>query len=58
MKNHTIIIDINHAFIQLKKDDRNAFNSIFRYFYPRLMAYAASIVDKQIAEDIVQDVFV
>ena len=58
MKNHTIIIDINHAFIQLKKGDRNAFNTIFRYFYPRLMAYAASIVDKQIAEDIVQDVFV
>lgn len=42
---------------KLTEGDRNAFNDVFRYFYPRLMAYALSMVDEAIAEDIVQDVF-
>lgn len=42
---------------KLKKGDREAFNSLFRYFYPRVMAYVAAIVEDEAAEDIVQDVF-
>lgn len=42
---------------ELKKGNREAFNGVFRYFYPRMMAYVASMVDHKIAEDIVQDVF-
>lgn len=42
---------------ELKKGNREAFNGVFRYFYPRVMAYVASIVEQKVAEDIVQDVF-
>ena len=41
---------------ELKKGNREAFNGVFRYYYPRIMAYTASIVKKKAAEDIVQDV--
>lgn len=39
----------------LKKSDRSAFQSLFRYYYPRLKAYAATMVDDSVAEDLVQD---
>lgn len=42
---------------ELKKGNREAFNGVFRYFYPRMMAYVASMVEQKVAEDIVQDVF-
>ena len=42
---------------ELKKGNREAFNGIFRYYYPRMMAYVASMVEQKVAEDIVQDVF-
>ena len=42
---------------ELKKGNREAFNGIFRYYYPRIMAYTASMVEQKAAEDIVQDVF-
>ena len=42
---------------KLKKGNREAFNSVFRYYYPRIMAYTASMVEQKAAEDIVQDVF-
>lgn len=42
---------------ELKKGSRDAFNGIFRYYYPRVMAYTASLVEEEVAEDIVQDVF-
>lgn len=42
---------------ELKKGNREAFNGVFRYYYPRVMAYVASIVEETVAEDIVQDVF-
>ena len=44
---------------ELKKGNREAFNGVFRYYYPRIMAYTASIsmVEQKAAEDIVQDVF-
>ena len=42
---------------ELKKGSREAFNGVFRYYYPRIMAYTASMVEQKAAEDIVQDVF-
>lgn len=30
---------------ELKKGNREAFNGVFRYFYPRMMAYVASMVE-------------
>lgn len=41
----------------LRNGSREAFNGLFRYYYPRLMAYVSSIIEDGIAEDIVQDVF-
>ena len=32
----------------LKKSDRSAFQSLFRYYYPRLKAYAATMVDDSV----------
>lgn len=37
---------------ELKKGNREAFNGVFRYYYPRIMAYVASIVEQKAAEDI------
>ena len=42
---------------ELMKGNREAFNGVFRYYYPRIMAYTASMVEQKAAEDIVQDVF-
>lgn len=42
---------------KLKEGNRKAFNDMFRYYYPRVMAYVATIVEQEMAEDIVQDVF-
>ena len=42
---------------ELKRGNREAFNSVFRYYYPKMMAYVSSFVDEETAEDIVQDVF-
>ena len=42
---------------ELKKGNREAFNGVFRYYYPRIMAYTASMVEQKAAEDIVQDGF-
>lgn len=42
---------------ELKKGNREAFNGVFRYYYPRVMAYVASMVEEKVAEDIVQDMY-
>lgn len=42
---------------EMQNGNREAFNRLFRHYYPRLMAYTASIVEQEVAEDIVQDVF-
>lgn len=42
---------------KLKEGNREAFNSMFRYYYPRMMAYVTTTVEEEVAEDIVQDVF-
>lgn len=41
----------------LRNSDRHAFQSLFRYYYPRLKAYAATMVDDSVVEDLVQDLF-
>lgn len=41
----------------LKNGNHKAFEHLFRYYYPRVMAYTAVIVDEVVAEDIVQDMF-
>jgi RNA polymerase sigma-70 factor (ECF subfamily) len=45
------------ALINLRNNSREVFCELFKYYYPRLMAYVSSITDDNIAEDIVQDVF-
>lgn len=42
---------------ELQEGNRDAFNSMFRYYYPRMMAYVTALVEEEVAEDIVQDVF-
>lgn len=42
---------------EIQKGNRDAFNNMFRYYYPRVMAYVSAIVNEEVAEDIVQDVF-
>jgi RNA polymerase sigma-70 factor, ECF subfamily len=42
---------------ELKGGSHKAFEHVFRYYYPRIMAYTAVIVDELTAEDIVQDMF-
>ena len=37
---------------ELKKGNREAFNGVFRYYYPRIMAYTASMVEQKAAEDV------
>lgn len=37
--------------------NRDAFDELFRCYYPRLISYISSILDCKIAEDIAQDVF-
>ena len=34
---------------ELKKGNREAFNGVFRYYYPRIMAYTASMVEQNIS---------
>ncbi len=40
------------------KIDREAFNGLFKDYYPNLKAYARLFLDNETAEDIVQEVFV
>ena len=35
---------------ELKKGNREAFNGVFRYYYPRMMAYVASMVEQKVAQ--------
>ncbi|MDH6533699.1 RNA polymerase sigma-70 factor [Parabacteroides sp. 52] len=41
----------------LKGGNQDTFNRLFRYYYPRLVAYISSMIEEGIAEDIAQDVF-
>lgn len=50
-------MEADRLFDGLKKNDNETFEKLFRYYYPRVMAYATSFVETAVAEDIVQDVF-
>lgn len=41
----------------IRNNNRDSFNQLFRYYYPRLIAYVSSMMGPDIAEDITQDVF-
>ena len=43
---------------QLREGNREAFNSLFRHYYPRVMAYVVAMVEQEVAEDVVQEVFI
>lgn len=54
----TISID-TQDFIAVARDDRNAFERLFRRYYRALCEYARSILgDRELAEDVVQEVFI
>lgn len=42
---------------RIKEGNRKAFDDMFRHFYPRIMSYVSTLVKQEVAEDIVQDVF-
>ena len=42
---------------KIKAGDKIAFKHFFTFYYPKLMALACRYVDKQVAKDLVQDVF-
>jgi RNA polymerase sigma-70 factor (ECF subfamily) len=49
----------NYLFRNIRKGDKTAFEKLFKKFYPRLYAFAFKVVrNKEIAEDIVQDIFI
>ncbi len=49
----------NYLFHNIRKGDRTAFEKLFKKFYPRLHVFAFKVVrNKEIAEDIVQDIFI
>lgn len=48
----------NKLILDLKNDSRDAYNQLFRFYYPKIAAYVVSLVgDRSVAEDITQDVF-
>jgi len=47
----------NTILLDLKNNNREAFNQLFRHYYPRLTAYVSSMMNEDIAADITQDVF-
>ncbi len=49
----------NYLFRRFRKGDNIAFDKLFKKFYPRLYDFAFKVVrNKEIAEDIVQDIFI
>lgn len=39
-------------------DDSKVFENLFKYYYPKLMAYCRLMLEEDVARDVVQDVFV
>lgn len=46
------------SFGTIRKGDRAAFNELFKFYYPKLMAYCRLILEENIAKDVVQDTFI
>ena len=47
----------DNTLMNIQLVNRDAFDELFRCYYPRLISYISSILDSKIAEDIAQDVF-
>nr|WP_321521161.1 RNA polymerase sigma-70 factor [uncultured Macellibacteroides sp.] len=47
----------DNTLMNIQLVNRDAFDELFRCYYPRLISYISSILDGKIAEDIAQDVF-
>lgn len=47
----------DNTLMNMQLVNREAFDELFRCYYPRLISYISSILDSKIAEDIAQDVF-
>ena len=47
----------DNTLMNIQVVNRDAFDELFRCYYPRLISYISSILDSKIAEDIAQDVF-
>ena len=45
-----------HLMTEIRSGNKDAFNRLFRRYYPKLLAYATRFVDGQEAENVVQDV--
>ena len=48
--------DDKHLLFLIKNGDREAFDKLFRRWYPSLVAYAGQFINREDAEDVVQDI--
>ncbi len=51
-----VYLDEKELFERLREGQLEAFNVLFRHYYPLLLSYASNFVDLEDAENIVQDV--
>ena len=51
-----MIYDDRHLFRLIRGGDKDAFDALFRRWYPGLVAYATRFVEREDAENVVQDV--
>lgn len=49
--------ELDDIVVRISRSDRAAFASLYRMFYPLLVNYATLMVSREVAKDIVQDVF-
>ena len=49
--------ELDDIVVRISRSDRAAFASLNRMFYPLLVNYATLMVSREVAKDIVQDVF-
>lgn len=47
----------DNTLMNIQLVNRDAFDELFRCYYPRLISYISSILDSKVAENIAQDVF-
>ena len=49
--------DLSHLIEKIINDDRKSFDELFRRYYPVMVSYARLFLDRELAQDVVQDVF-
>ena len=49
--------ELDDIVVRISRSDRAAFGQLYRMFYPLLVNYATLMVSREVAKDIVQDVF-